>query len=97
MMKLIWEITFKVESDSIRDKTNPLIEVAEPTALADALARAGFKPSEDPDAQQAAQRNKEWAAEKLKKEQALDSERAYRKRLFTAVSETTGQRYAEPR
>lgn len=87
-----------IESTSIRDKNAPLIEVAEPTALADALERAGFKPSEEPEDaadQKTAYRNAEWAAEQAAKEKAVETERAYRSRLFHAVRETTGQRFAD--
>lgn len=84
-----------IESTSIRDKNSPLIEVAEPTAMAEALARAGFKPNEEPADQKTAHRNAEWAAEQAAKEKATETERAYRSRLFHAVRETTGQRFAD--
>lgn len=84
-----------IESASILHKNNPLIEVAEPSAMADALARAGFTPSEDPEAEKWAQKSAEAGKEQLAKEKALDAERAYRKRLFIAVGETTGKRFAE--
>lgn len=84
-----------IESASIHDKGNPMIEVAEPTALAAALQKAGFVPSVNEDDAEFLAQQAERQAKQDAKNKELETERAYRRRLFTAVRDATGQRFAD--
>lgn len=84
-----------IENSGFMAHKKPLIEIASETALEAALKKAGFDSDKEYEDPEWAKQNAELKAEREAKDKALEDARAYRKRLFNAVRDTTGQRYAE--